>query len=173
MRGKLAILLLCAAAPSAAHDEGDCSAYSWNVSRELEAMRAQAKPVSPSARPQTQPAQLQEGTHFTATLLPQASITFAAPPGKTARAEKPTAGLLFFRSTRAGAYRVSLTSHHWVDVVDGARLIDSRGHQGRSTCKLLHKVVEFELPAERMLTIQLSGDDADTVGIVVTAVSKT
>ena len=172
MRGKLGLLLLCAAAPIAAHDEGDCSAFSWNVSRELEAMRAQARPVSPSANPQANPV-LQEGTHFTATLLPQDSITFAAPPGKKARAEKPTAGLLFFRSTRGGAYRISLSSRHWVDVVDGARTIDSRAHQGRSTCKLVHKIVEFELPAERLLTIQLSGDDADTVGIVVTAVSKT
>jgi hypothetical protein len=173
MRGKLALLLLWAAAPIAAHDEGDCSAFSWNVSRELEAMRAQARPVSPAVNPQTNPVQLQEGTHFSATLLPQDSITFAAPPGKKARAEKPTAGLLFFRSTHGGAYRISLTSHHWVDVVDGARAIDSRAHQGRSTCKLVHKIVEFELPAGRLLTIQLSGDDADTVGIVVTAVRKT
>src|SRR5262245_5447004 len=126
MRGKLVLLLLCAAAPLAAHDEGDCSAFSWNVSRELDAMRTQAKPVSTSANPQASPVQLQEGAHFTATLLPQDSITFAAPPGKKARAEKPTAGLLFFKSTHGGAYRISLTSRHWVDVVDGARVLDSR-----------------------------------------------
>ena len=115
---------------------------------------------------------LEEGQHFAATLLPQASITFAKPPGRAPRAPAPTAGLLTFKSARAGIYRVSITSRHWIDVLDGTQVIDSRAHQGRSSCEDLHKVVEFELPAQRELTIQLSGDDSATVGIVITAVDS-
>jgi len=167
---KLAALLLCAAAPLAAHEDGDCGTFTWDVARELAAMRAHPKPVSVSMNPQVNLVPLEEGAHFTTTLLPQDSITFAKPPGKKPRTGNPTAGLLFFRSDKGGAYRISLSSRHWIDVVDGVNAIDSRDHQGRGTCKLLHKVVEFELPAQHLLTIQLSGDDAATVDIVVTAV---
>jgi hypothetical protein len=106
--GKLAALLLCVT-PLAAHEGGDCDAFTWDVSRGLAAMRAKPKPLT-------------------------------------------------------------VSSELRVNLIDGATAIGSRDHQGRSTCKLLHKVVEFELPAQRELTTQLSGDDAATVGIVVTAV---
>jgi hypothetical protein len=167
--GKLAALLLCVT-PLSAHEGGDCDAFTWDVSRELAAMRASPKPLTASSEPRVKLMHLEEGRHFTAKMLPQRNIAFVAPPGRTPRSESPTAGLLFFKSGKGGAYRISLTSRHWIDVIDGATAIGSRDHQGRSTCKLLHKVVEFELPAQRELTIQLSGDDAATVGIVVTAV---
>jgi hypothetical protein len=166
-----ALVLFCAAAPLPAHESGDCEAFTWDVARELDAMRAQPREVPAAISPQANRVHLQEGTHFIAELRPQESVTFAVTPARKARAEKPTGGLLFFQSAKPGVYRISLSSRHWIDVVDGARVIDSRGHQGRGGCKLLHKVVEFELPAQRLLTIQLSGDDAATAGIVITAVS--
>jgi hypothetical protein len=53
-------------------------------------------------------------------------------------------------------------------VIDGDRSIDSSAHEGRSGCPLMHKVVEFELPADRDLVLQLSGADAAKVGLVIT-----
>lgn len=168
-----ALVLLGTAAPLLAHDSGGCDAFTWDVSRELQAMRAEPRPLPAATHLRAEPAQLQEGSHFTANLMPQDSISLAAPPGKKARAVHPTAGLLLFKSEKGGVYRIALTSRHWIDVVDGAHVIESRAHQGRSGCKLLHKIVEFELPAQRPITIQLSGDDASTVGIVITAVGTT
>ena len=171
--GILAAALMAAATPSQAHEDGGREAFTWDVSRELGAMRANARPMSAAIQPTANLAHLAEGVHYTTELQAQGDVQFVAPPGKKARAEKPTAGLLFFRTLRAGLYRISLNSRHWIDVVDGAHTIDSRDHQGGSKCKLLHKVVEFEIPAERLLTIQLSGDDAASVDLVITAVGKT
>jgi hypothetical protein len=104
--------------------------------------------------------------------MPQGSVKFAMPPARPARSSNPTAGLLFFRTGAAGPYRISLSSRHWIDVLDGGKPVDSRSHQGRDGCEQLRKVVEFELPANRELVLQLSGDNAATVDVVVTAGAK-
>jgi hypothetical protein len=178
LRRLLILASWCVALPlvvhdSRAHEQGDCGGFTWDVSRELAAMRATPTRLKASAGAAGPHALIEDGQHFTAALLPQQLIAFVAPPGRASRSPSPMAGLLVFRSARAGAYRISLSSRHWIDVFDGNQVINSRAHQGRSSCSVLHKVVEFDLPAKRELTIQLSGDDADTVGIVVTAVEST
>jgi hypothetical protein len=169
--------MLSLGAPLPAHENdgkpgAGCNAFTWNLGRELAAMKAPAALLAASADPKVNPVRLKEGQHVAATLVPQGSVKFAAPPARDRKADNATAGLLFFKTGAAGAYRVSLTSRHWIDVLDEGRAIDSTAHQGQGGCELLHKVVEFQLPANRDLVLQLSGDDAATVDIVVTAVAK-
>jgi hypothetical protein len=161
-----------AAEPPAQHTEEGCDSFTWNLARELAAMKSPATLLAASADKRVNPVRLEEGRHVAVTLLPQNSVTFAAPPGRQRKSENPTAGLLFFKSGRAGRYRISLSSRHWIDVLDGGRPIESVTHEGRSGCELLRKVVEFELPANRDLVVQLSGDVAATADVVVTAVAK-
>jgi hypothetical protein len=168
----LAALLLAAPLRAQDHTGEGCAAFTWNLTREFAAMRTPANLLAASADPRVNPVRLKEGQHVTATLSPQGSVTFAAPPARQRKTANATAGLLFFKSGVAGRYRISLSSHHWIDVLDGGKSIDSLSHEGRSGCELLQKVVEFELPANRDLVIQLSGDDAATVGVVITAVAK-
>lgn len=178
---KWAVILsapLWLAAPLLAHEpagkagaEG-CSTFSWNLTREFAALKTQALLLNASADPKVNPVRLKEGQHVTATLVPQGSVSFAAPPGRQRKTENATAGLLFFKTGAAGHYRISLTSRHWIDVLDEGKAIESLSHEGRGGCELLHKVVEFQLPANRDLVIQLSGDSAATVDILVTAVAK-
>jgi hypothetical protein len=168
--GKFALpLAFAAAAPFVfAHTAEDCAAFTWDLSREFAAMRAPALQVVATPKTNPQPAWLELGKHYAAKLLPQDSVSFVQPPARQRKSDKPMAGLLYFRTDKAGRYRVALTSSHWIDMLDGASLIRSTSHEGRSGCELLHKVVEFELPANRALTIQLSGQDAAIVGITVT-----
>jgi hypothetical protein len=168
---------LCAAPPLAAqppaqHTEGGCETFTWNLSREFAALKAPAKLLAASADRKVNPVRLEEGQHVAVTLVPQNSVSFAATPGRQRAIEHPTAGLLFFKSGQAGRYRIALSSRHWVDVLDKGKTIESSSHEGRSGCTLLHKVVEFELPANRELVLQLSGDSAATADIVVTAAGK-
>jgi hypothetical protein len=168
---------LCLAAPPpamepATHTEGSCDSFTWDLAREFAALKAPATLLAASADPKVNPVRLDEGKHFAATLLPQGSVAFAAPPARQPRSENPTAGLLFFKSSHAGRYRISLSSHHWIDVLDGGKFIDSRSHEGRNGCATLSKAVEFELPAHRDLVLQLSGDSAATIDVVVTRVDK-
>jgi hypothetical protein len=161
-----------AAATSSPHSEEGCEAYTWDLAREFAAMKKPATLLAASADPRVNPVRLEEGRRFAATLVPQGSVNFAAPPAHLRKSENPTAGLLFFKTGAAGRYRISLSSRHWIDVLDGDKSIDSRSHQARGGCEALRKSVEFELPAHRDLVLQLSGDGAATVDVVVTRVAK-
>jgi hypothetical protein len=173
---------LCLAAPlpaqqpaaptSSPHSEEGCEAYTWDLAREFAAMKKPATLLAASADPRVNPVRLEEGRRFAATLVPQGSVNFAATPARQRNRENPTAGLLFFKTGAAGRYRISLSSRHWIDVLDRRRSVDSQSHQGRGGCEALRKVVEFELPAKRDLVVQLSGDAAVTVDVLVTRVGK-
>ena len=170
--GLMLATLWCAPLHAQDHTTQGCTTFTWNLTREFTAMKSPASLLAAAADPAIDPVRLREGQHVTATLVPQGSVTFAAPPARQRKSDNATAGLLFFKSGAAGHYRISLTSHHWIDVLDDRKSIGSLSHEGRSGCEFIHKVVEFELPANRELVIQLSGDDAATVGVVVTAVAK-
>jgi hypothetical protein len=73
---------------------------------------------------------------------------------------------------QAGRYRVSISSDHWIDVLDGTQLMSSRDFQGQHGCQRPHKIVEFDLPADRDLTLQFSGSTDAHVIVAITAVSK-
>jgi TonB dependent receptor len=82
------------------------------------------------------------------------------------------AGLARFHTDKAGRYRVAITSGHWIDIVDGKQLIKSRDFQGARGCERPHKIVEYELPAGRELTIQVSGAPDASVVLSVTRVAS-
>ena len=77
---------------------------------------------------------------------------------------------MHFRVTSAGAYRVSLSTAHWIDVVADGQLIKSRDFQGAHGCERPHKIVEYELPAGKELVLQVSGATAPAVLVAITAV---
>jgi hypothetical protein len=66
---------------------------------------------------------------------------------------------------------VSITSGHWIDIVDGAELLKSVDFQGHVGCERPRKIVEYELPADRDLGLQLSGSNGAEVDMAITAVS--
>jgi hypothetical protein len=155
---------LAASTPFArAHTAEDCGAFTWDLSREFAAMRSPAIALAAGLGPK----RVELGKHYSAKLLPQDSVSFRQPPSRPARSAQPMAGLFSFTTRQAGRYRIGLTTGHWVDVLDGTTVINSTSHQGRSGCALLHKVVEFELPANRTLTLQLSGQEAAVVDMIV------
>lgn len=147
-----------------------CNAFTWNVSRELSLMAQPAAPIDVARERAAIRVDLDE--HYLVHLAPQSSVKFALAPARSRNGEGAQAGLVRFRVDRAGRYRVALTSRHWIDVVDGDHAIDSRDFQGRPGCDRLHKVVEFELPKDRDLILQFSGDSADDVGLVISSAPK-
>jgi hypothetical protein len=151
-----------------AHTPEDCTTYTWDLTQEFSALRAPGQAVVAGSDAAARKLWLAPGKRYDAKLRPQTEVAFVATPARARNAEASAAGLLFFRSARAGRYRISLSTHHWIDVVDGNRPIHSAAHEGRSGCELLHKVVEFELPARRAITIQLSGAAVDRVSLLIT-----
>lgn len=160
------LLLLATVAHS--HTTEGCSTYTWDLARELAALEAPGTSIVARSNPTGRKRWLNAGERYDATLVPQPEVRFVMPPGRARALASPAGGLLFFRSGKAGRYRVSLSTHHWIDLVDGRKPIVSIAHEGRSGCASLHKVVEFELPARRAITIQLSGAESGNVSVVIT-----
>jgi len=180
LRHAMLVLVFASAAAWAQDDAHDhakhearaegCSAFTWNVSHELALM----------ARPATSIDATRDGNaiavvpdkHYLVHLAPQASVKFALAPARSRNADGAYAGLVRFRVEQAGLHRVTLTSRHWIDVVDGDHAIATRDFQGRAGCDRLHKIVEFELPEGRDLILQFSGDSAENVGLAITPAPK-
>lgn|SRR5690606_35958257 len=146
----------------------ECGRFTRDVTNELAALRLPSIAVVAGRGDDAGATRIEPGTRHDIRLHPQRGVTLATAPGK-AVPDHAMAGLLVFRVPEDGRYRVSLTTAHWVDVVDGGRVLASLDHEGRRGCPLLRKVVEFELAAGRDLVLQLVGPAADETGVVITA----
>lgn len=133
-----------------------CAAFSWNVVHERQLFAghpsAATTGTTAAAAPQLAPDRLYE-----LQLNPVAQVQFAAPPGKSKGGNGPNAGLTRVRVPTAGLWRIALDQAAWIDVVANGQPIASVDYQGQSGCHAPHKIVQFELPANQELVIQLSG----------------
>ncbi|MCD9027474.1 hypothetical protein LDO26_04500 [Luteimonas sp. BDR2-5] len=149
-----------------------CDTFSWDVARELAALAAVPVAITAGGGGPDGVVRIETETLYGARLLPQRDVALAARPGKPMLDDDAHAGLLTFRVPADGRYRVSITTGHWIDVVDAGRIVPSLDFQGRRGCPLVHKIVEFELPAGRDLVLQFAGGAAEEAGVVITAVAN-
>jgi len=146
---------------------GDCGSFTTDVSRELAVMRQPPIAMTAASSVSDSAPRLSPGKHYAVSLVAQRQVRFAAKPGQATRADNPRGGVFRFEVEKPGIYRVSITSRHWIDVLDGGTVIASVNHHGPG-CDLLHKIVEFDLAAGRPFTLQLSGRDDAIVGLAIT-----
>jgi hypothetical protein len=151
-------------------EEDDCSHFSWNVSHELAVMKQKPESVSAATTPGSQLPLLKVDHVYELKLSPQAGISFSAPPVKPTLNDSAQGGLARLRVPKAGVYRISISSGHWIDVVSGQQIIKSKDFQGSRGCERPHKIVEFELPANTDLVIQFSGSTETSVAAAITPV---
>jgi hypothetical protein len=170
---KLSIVLLACLAGRAAlaADADPCTKFTWDVSHELAVAKQTPQAVTAAVKPGTGVPQLQLDKLYELKLGAQSGVTFALTPGKPTLPDGAAAGLARFHTDKAGRYRVSITSGHWIDIVDHGKLIKSRDFQGARGCERPHKIVEYELPGGSDLTLQLSGSPDAAVILSVTAVT--
>lgn len=152
-----------------AADADPCTHYTWDISHELAVLKQTAQPITAASKPASDVPKLQLDKAYAVTLADQGIVAFAAPPAKQASADGARAGLVRFTTAAAGLYRISLNSGHWIDVVDGKSAIKSQDFQGAHGCERPRKIVEFELPANKELTLQLSGAPSTPVILTVTS----
>lgn len=169
-----AIFLMSLMAQAAlAADADPCTRFTWDVSHELAVMKQAPQQILAATRSSNETPNLQLDKLYDVKLVDQGSVTFAAAPGKPTLPDGTRGGLVRFSSEAAGRYRVAMTSGHWIDVVDGQTPIKSRDFQGARGCERPRKIVEFELPAGRPLTLQLSGASDTPVTLAITTVKAT
>jgi hypothetical protein len=157
---------------SALADEADgCSHFSWDVTHEVNLMKQTGVAVTAAMAPGAQAPLVKIDQLYDVKLSPQSKITYGAKPGKTSTNDSAQGGLVRFHVSKAGLYRVSLTSGHWIDVVDGTELVKSKDFSGSHDCARPHKIVEFELPAGKDLILQFSGSADTSVTMAITPVA--
>ena len=158
------------ATPAFADDADGCSHFSWDVSHELKVMKQTAAPVTAATQPGHVPL-IQIDELYELKLSPQSAVTYSAKPAKPTLNDSAQGGLVRFHVDKAGLYRVSITSGHWIDVVDGEQTVKSKDFSGSRDCPRPHKIVEFELPANKDLVLQFSGSTDSSVVTAITPVA--
>ncbi len=159
------------ATPAFADDADGCSHFNWDVSHELKVMKQTAVPVTAATKPGTHAPAIQIDKLYELKLSPQSAVTYSAKPAKPTLNDSAQGGLVRFHVDKAGLYRVSITSGHWIDVVDGEQLVKSKDFSGSRDCPRPHKIVEFELPANKDLVLQFSGSTDSSVVTAITPVA--
>ena len=178
-RSRHAITLLLALASVGVQATGNttaplpagCENFTWQVGAELALLSGEPTLIQADASATNIGTMLQLGTFYRARLQPQSAVTLATRPGKPMLDDGAHAGLLGFRVPADGRYRIAISSGHWIDVVDAGSIIESLDFQGRRGCPLVHKIVEFALPAGRDLLLQLAGGTDAEVGVLIHAIA--
>ena len=176
---RAAVLSLCligfatsALTDSALADEADgCKKFAWDVSHEVAVMKQTPAPVTAGTKPGTQVPLVKLDKPYELELSPQSGVTYSAQPMKPTLNDSAQGGLVRFHTAKAGLYRVAITTGHWVDVVDGDTPIKSKDFSGSRECPRPHKIVEFELPANKDLVLQFSGSTDRSVVASITPVA--
>ena len=106
------------------------------------------------------------GARAEVTLSDDAGVRYVVKPEKPA-APGTKGGLLSFKVTRAGTYRVALGTAAWIDLLAGTRPVASVAHDHGPTCSGIRKMVDFEL-APGAYVLQVSGSGVGTTGVLVT-----
>jgi len=161
-----ALLFALSASAAAADLPPGCETFTWDVSRELAALQTPATSIS-AGTGAGNVVRINLDAHYKARLSPQSEVTFAAAPGKPMLDDDAFAGLLTFQVPANGRYRAAITSGHWIDMVDGDKIIPTVDFQGRHSCPLVHKIVQFDLEAGRDLVLQFAAGNASEVGVVI------
>jgi hypothetical protein len=156
------------AGPVAALADDGCDHFSWDVSHELAVMKQPAKPVTAATKGGPGAPALDVDKVYELKLSAQSGVTYVVKPAKPTLDDSAQGGIARFHIARAGLYRVSITSGHWIDVIDGQESIKSKDFQGARGCERPHKIVEFELPANKDLVLQLSGSTDASVILAIT-----
>jgi hypothetical protein len=161
----VAILTLLSAPLPAADDP--CSAFTWDVSRELKLFAGPATALAAGADSAAAPSLAMERL-YSLTLRPLNEVTFVAAPGKRNTAASGHAGLATLDIKAPGKYRFALDAPAWIDVIADGGAMNTSGHQGAAGCAGPHKIVEFEFSVARRVTLQFSGADMAALRLTVT-----
>jgi len=162
------LLLALTSIATAADLPPGCETFTWDVTRELTTLQTPATAIAAGTGADNV-VRIELDTHYKARLSPQSDVTFAAPPGKPMLDDDALAGMLTFQVPASGRYRAAITSGHWIDMVDGGKTVPTVDFQGRHSCPLVHKIVQFDLEAGRDLVLQFAAGSASEVGVVIAA----
>jgi hypothetical protein len=163
MKISLIVLALCIATPALAQEPVGCDKFKWPLDKERATLTGTDLPKVASGSRIGWP--LPFATLVT--LVPLADAKLPIPPERAPKASDNFAGFIQAPApTKAATYKITLSTAGWIDVVQDGHQVRSIASTGATGCNGVRKSVRFDLAATPF-TVQLSGIEADSVGIVI------
>ena len=160
-RWLIAVALIAAPGLAQAQEGSGCGAFRWPLDHERAALVRADKPSLPNG------GSLAYDVAMTLELQPLAAAGLPKAPERAPKSPSAFAGHFALAApTKAGAYRVTISSGGWVDVLDGGAYLHPIAFTGAKDCEGARKSVKFDLPA-RPLALQFSGVPADQISVIV------
>jgi hypothetical protein len=147
---------------------GSCRANGWDMSSEIAAFKSTAENL-PAAVAQFNLPPLELGVLYVLKLSAQDGVQYPQPPNQKSLVHSPLGGLATFSVPADGAYRITVDSPLWIDVVGPDGKITPSAYTGWHECRLFRKSVEYTLPGGKPLTVQISEATPELIRIVVEA----
>jgi hypothetical protein len=158
----LAAIALAAAPGLAQAQEGSgCDGFKWPLDRERAALVRTDKASLPNG------GALPYDAATTLELKPFSSAELPKAPERAPKSPSAFAGHFALAApAKPGAYRITISSEGWVDVLDGGAYLHPIAFTGARDCEGARKSVKFDLPA-RPLALQFSGVPRDQISVIV------
>jgi hypothetical protein len=164
MKPLLLLFVVClSAAPALAQEPVGCDKFKWPLDKERATLTGTDLPKLSSGDQAKWP--LPFATMVS--LLPLTDAKLPVVPERVPQSDKTFAGFIEASApARRGAYKITLSSDGWIDVVQDGRRLKSIAATGATGCDGVRQSVKFELAAVPF-TVQLSGVEANSVGLAI------
>jgi hypothetical protein len=160
-RWLIAIALLAAPGLAQAQEGSGCSGSKWPLDRERGALARADKPSLPNG------GALPYDVAMTLELQPLSAAGLPKAPERAPKSPSAFAGHFTLAAPAKGsAYRITISSEGWVDVLDGGAYLHPTAFTGAKDCEGARKSVKFDLPA-RPLALQFSGVPQNQISVIV------
>jgi hypothetical protein len=160
-RWLVAVALIAAPSLARAQEGSGCNGFRWPLDHERAALTRADKASLPNG------GTLTYDVAMTLELQPLSAAGLPKAPERAPKSPSAFAGhFLLAAPTKPGAYRVTISSEGWVDVLDGGAYLHPAAFTGAKECDGVRKSVKFDLPA-RPLALQFSGVPRDQISVIV------
>ena len=158
-----AAALIAAPGLAQAQEGSGCNGFKWPLDHERAALVRADKASLPNG------GALAYDIPMTLELQPLSAAGLPKAPERAPKSPSAFAGHFTLAApAKAGAYRVTISSEGWVDVLDGGAYLHPIAFTGARECEGASKSVKFDLPS-RPLTVQLSGVPDSNINLIVSS----
>jgi hypothetical protein len=164
VRSLLIALAACSiAVPCLAQEPVGCDKFKWPLDKERATLNGTDLPKVTSGAQTRWPVPF--ATTVVLVLFTDAKLPMA--PERMPKSPASFAGFVEVPTlSKAGTYKVTLSSEGWIDVIQNGQFVKSAAFSGAQGCDGIRKSVKFDLTASPF-TIELSSVPADTIRIAV------
>jgi hypothetical protein len=156
-----AVAFIAAPGLAQAQEGSGCNGFKWPLDHERAALVRADKASLPNG------GSLPFDVAMTLELQPLSAAGLPKGPERAPKSPSSFAGhFVLAAPAKAGAYRLTISSEGWVDVLDGGAYLHPTAFTGAKDCEGARKSVKFELPA-RPLALQFSGVPQNQISVIV------